>query len=87
MPNDNEENAFENLPFDEAIQIYIDYLIATRAGDVKATNAIFEKHPDLFQPETLRLAKETIVFIAKRNKDPGLRDLISSVDNKAFDNE
>lgn len=87
MSSDKEENAFENLPFDEAIQIYIDYLIATRAGDIKSTNAIFEKYPDLFQPETLKLAKETIVFIARRNKDPGLRNLISSVDNKAFDDE
>ena len=85
MPNNDEKGAFGSLPVDEAIRVYIDYLVTIRGGDVRATNAIFEKYPDLFEPETLKKAKEMIVYIARTNKDPGLRDLIASVDNRAFD--
>lgn len=77
--HDSSLNEFENLPFDDAISIYIDYLLARRDGNLKWLNKIFKKHPDLFQPETLKTAKETIIWIVEQNKNKPLYDLIHRV--------
>ncbi len=78
----SDNNEFENLPVNQGIDIYINYLIASRDGDVKTINRLFKQHPDMFQPETLDLAKDMMKRIAKLNNDKNLMNLLEQVTNK-----
>lgn len=71
-----EENLFENLPFDEAMQIYIDYLKAKRAGNLRSINNLFNQYPDMFQTETLALANATAIRVATLNDNQVLLSLL-----------
>jgi len=73
----SDENNFESLPFNDAMEIYIEYLKASNSGNLKKVDKLFKLHPDLFQPDTLTLAKETLMHLAKLTKNVWLQELVS----------
>lgn len=70
------KNFFDALPFDQAIEIYIEYLKAASNGNIKKTDQLFEQYPDLFQPDTLARAKEALGHVAKITKNTWLVELL-----------
>lgn len=76
--SDSEDNLFENQPFDEAMKIYFDYLIAKRDGNLRIINKLFKQYPDMFQTKTLKLAMKTAKRIAKLNNNKALLALLES---------
>lgn len=68
-------NKLDNMPLDQAIELYFAKHVALREGDLTKLIAIRQKHPEIFDKEKDKEIRDIILYAKKFEESPQYKEL------------